>query len=243
MSDIADRMKRMKAVDAAIEEAKAEEAKAAEEVKATAETKVAEEKKAVEAKAAMDAEAGEESADDFKDLEGEDPIVVSADKVADALPYYGKAFWIVPVMLILTAAACVLGRISPISTGIFYNQIARYVYLGIGIFLCIVGVVIFWRATFESMIKTNVQMGKLVTTGIYQYTRNPQYAGVLFICTGAILICGNAYFFALPIIYWIVLTELLKRTEEFDLRHRFYDRYLTYMKNTNRIFPVKRFFT
>ena len=237
MSDIADRMKRMKAVDAAIEEAKAEEAKAAAEVKETAEAKVEEVKDAAEAKVE------EAAADDFKDLEGEDPIVVSADKVTDALPYHGKAFWFVPISIIVTAIACVIGRIPPISTGILYSPIVKYIYLGIGIFLCIVGIVIFWRATFESMIKTNVQMGKLVTTGIYEYTRNPQYAGVLFICTGAILICGNAYFFALPIIYWIVLTEVLKRTEEFDLRHRFYDRYLTYMKNTNRIFPVKRFFT
>ena len=66
MSDIADRMKRMTAVDAAIEEAKAEEAKVAAEVKETAEAKVEEVKDAAEAKVE------EAAADDFKDLEGED---------------------------------------------------------------------------------------------------------------------------------------------------------------------------
>ena len=120
------------------------------------------------------------------------------------------------------------------------SKIFRYIYIGFGALLIAAALILIVNAINDSDILTNAQMGKLVTTGIYSKTRNPMYAGVLFACTGALFISGNAFMYALPILYWLFLTVLVQKTEEPLLLNRFEDEYKEYMENTYRVFPLPK---
>ena len=165
------------------------------------------------------------------------PYVVKADVT---LPKYGKAFIFVPISIVLTAIACFLGHIKPITMGIPGQVWIRYTYIGFGVIVFFLGVKLLVDAISGAAIYENIRMGKLVTTGIYEKTRNPIYAGVLFICTAALFFSGNAFMYVIPFILYFILTELLKRTEEPLLRDTFGDEYTHYKEKTHRIFPVKK---
>ena len=58
-------------------------------------------------------------------------------------------------------------------------------------------------------------------TGPYAKTRNPQYTGLIFICTALLFFSGNAFMYILPIGFYIFLTKLMQNTEEVILSIRF----------------------
>jgi|GEM_PF-2386048 len=167
-----------------------------------------------------------------------DPVVI---KKFDALPYYGRSYMFVPICIVLTIAGIILGHISALSGGLMTDGTMRYVYIGCGCVVMAVGFMLYYVATFGDHIKDRVKTGALVTTGAYMWCRNPQYSGILLLCTGALLISGNAFMFVLPIAYWVFLTILLKKTEEVELGDKFFEAYLDYCKTVpNRILPFKR---
>lgn len=74
----------------------------------------------------------------------------------------------------------------------------------------------------------------LVTSGLYQYTRNPMYVGLMLILFGWILIKGNILgFLCIPAYVWI-LTRLQIIPEERILSEKFGDTYHNYLKTTPR---------
>ncbi len=156
------------------------------------------------------------------------------------MPKYGKGFIMVPVSIGITIAAIVLGHIRPISNGIPSNPIFRYIYLGLGVLLLIAAILLIVNAVNEADILTNAQMGKLVTTGVYSKSRNPMYAGVLFGCTGALFVSGNAFMYVLPIIFYMIFSGVIANTEEKLLINRFGDEYKEYMENVYRLFPLPK---
>ena len=158
----------------------------------------------------------------------------------EPLPKYGKCFTFVPIACGTTLLAVILGHVPPINMGIPSNSTIRYIYIGFGCLLAILALLLIVNAIAEAHIYENIQMGKLVTTGVYSKTRNPIYAGVLFGCTGILFISGNAFMYVLPIIYWFLLTYMLINTEEVILRRRFGQDYKEYMNKTNRIAPIPK---
>ncbi len=161
----------------------------------------------------------------------------ASTKLDNPLPVYGIGpKWSIPCAVI-TLIAIIIGHIHPISTGIPQNKILRYAYIGIGAVVIVFGIKMWVDAIVNANIDEHIMSGKLQTGGVYKHTRNPIYAAILFIMTGALFISGNAYMYILPIIFWAVLTEMLKRTEEVWLLERFGDEYTEYCKNTHRILP------
>ena len=158
----------------------------------------------------------------------------------EPLPKYGKCFAFVPIACGTTLLAVILGHIPPINMGIPSNSTIRYIYIGFGCLLAVLALLLIVNAIAEAHIYENIQMGKLVTTGVYSKTRNPIYSGVIFGCTGILFISGNAFMYVLPIIYWFLLTYMLINTEEVILRRRFGQDYKEYMQNTNRIAPIPK---
>ena len=158
----------------------------------------------------------------------------------EPLPKYGKCFVFVPIACGTTLLAVILGHIPPINMGIPSNSTIRYIYIGFGCLLAVLALLLIVNAIAEAHIYENIQMGKLVTTGVYSKTRNPIYAGVIFGCTGILFISGNAFMYVLPIIYWFLLTYMLINTEEVILRRRFGQDYKEYMQKTNRIAPIPK---
>ncbi|MBP3791632.1 MAG: isoprenylcysteine carboxylmethyltransferase family protein [Methanobrevibacter sp.] len=150
------------------------------------------------------------------------------------LPLYGVGpFLVAPV--IITA---IIGLILT-----FYGFIPKYEIISLNWLLTILGILIviygifFWISAVKSDIDDNIKENKLMTTGIYGLVRHPIYAAFLHISIGLILISNNVHLFFLPIIYWIFLSMMLKRTEEKWLVDLYGEDYINYSKEVNRFFP------
>lgn len=75
---------------------------------------------------------------------------------------------------------------------------------------------------------------KLVTNGLYRYTRNPMYVGLLIILTGYAIWLGSlSPFFLLPLFYWLITTQQIL-PEEKILERKFGQEYLDYKKRVKR---------
>ncbi len=76
----------------------------------------------------------------------------------------------------------------------------------------------------------------LVTTGLYQYTRNPMYVGLLVILTGYAIWLGSVTpFFLLPVFYWLI-THMQIKPEEAILKEMFGTDYQIYKSRVRRWF-------
>lgn len=147
----------------------------------------------------------------------------------------------IPLTMYLFAS--VLGRNSIFSlefllTGVFgvapfYSFFMSYVFpaskiiMGIGILLIIYG----WRSIHKAR-----REGKLVTTGLYRYTRNPQYLGFLIITLGL----NVMYLTIITLVMWPILAVLywsLAKREEKDVEAQFGEQFLEYKRNVPAFIP------
>lgn len=154
------------------------------------------------------------------------------------MPFYGTAGIYMPILLGVTALACVLGHMKFLYGGIRYTgNILRILYAVFGAVLLFFGIKCYRDAVLESKIQEAVRKRKLVTDGIYRKIRNPEYAGCLYFCTGILFISGNVYCYVLPVLYWAFLVILMKHTEERWLHKQFGQEYDDYKKATPSWFP------
>ena len=107
----------------------------------------------------------------------------------------------------------------------------------IGILLIIVGASLWVCTVLIQRIGNSIKEGKLITTGVYSFVRNPIYSAFIIVFTGALITTANLVLLILPVIFWAVLTVVLKRTEERCLLEKFGDEYACYCKRVNRIIP------
>ena len=153
----------------------------------------------------------------------------------DHLPIYGVGPLYVFGIAAFTLAAVLLRNHPAFASGRI--EMGRPVLLIFGILLIIAGAALWIYAVPVSKIDDGINENRLVTTGAYALVRNPIYSAAMIICTGVILIVGNAWFFILPIIYWIFMTVLMKATEEKWLLDLYGKDYEDYCKRVNRCWP------
>jgi methanethiol S-methyltransferase len=113
----------------------------------------------------------------------------------------------------------------------FYNVYHYYVFplskfvIGFGILLVVFG----WYQIYEAK-------GKLVKTGLYKYTRNPQYIGFLLITGGLniqwLTILTTALWPVLAFLYW-----RLAKIEEKESEAKYGEEFLHYKRTTPRFIP------
>ncbi len=85
------------------------------------------------------------------------------------------------------------------------------------------------------------QSKRLITTGVYSYTRNPMLLGYLLALSGlGYAIRSPSATLILPAIYTLVWTAWIKGHEEPRLESRFGDEYLEYRAATPFLFPRLR---
>jgi len=152
------------------------------------------------------------------------------------LPLLGVGPLLIIPILIITVIFIILS---------FYNVIPIYnlnsmIITVMGFVLIILGIVFWLLANLKSKIDDEIKSNRLVTTGIYSIVRHPIYAAFLYVVTGAILITDNLYLFVLPIIYWIVLTIGMIKTEEKWLTDKFGESYDEYSRKVSRFVPFLR---
>ena len=172
-----------------------------------------------------------------KEMDLAQPVVM---KVSTPMPKYGQGGIFIPITIGVTLLGIVLGHINPITRGIPSAAWVRYLYIAFGVVFLFFGIKLIVDSNAVSAISENVRLGKLVTTGPYAKTRNPQYTGLIFICTALIFCSGNAFMYILPIGFYIFLTKLMQNTEEVILSIRFKEEYEAYKNRTNRVIPIKK---
>jgi len=76
---------------------------------------------------------------------------------------------------------------------------------------------------------------KLITSGIFLYSRNPMYLGVLFWLIGLGILLGSLISFLYPIIFFI-LANIMIILEEKKLINIYGDTYMNYRRSVRRWF-------
>ena len=113
--------------------------------------------------------------------------------------------------------------------------------LEISIFILSAGILIFVNPVLQFIkSKTTVnpiqfeEVNILVTSGIFKYSRNPMYLGMLMIVLSTSIFYLNIYSILTPLLFILWINKFqIKREEEF-LIEKFGDEYLSYKKKTRR---------
>lgn len=151
-------------------------------------------------------------------------------KVMGIGPIYVSLITIITIISYFSTSKC-----YKISSNILYSFLIL-----IAVALVIVGIILWVAANFKSKLSKNVISGKLITDGVYSYCRNPIYTAFMFFNWAAILIIARPILFLLMPIYWIIMTILIKNTEEKWLQKEFKDEFINYKLRVNRVFPFKK---
>ena len=156
------------------------------------------------------------------------------------MPIFGIGPFLVFPILLLSFISLIMSIYKKIP--VYQIHELNFPFLIIGIILILAGIIIWLFAVVISKITQKIIDNKLVKTGIYSYIRHPIYSAFLFISTGLIILSQNIFLFFLPILYWIILTIGMKKTEEKWLLEKFGDKYLEYSKEVNRFIPFFNFY-
>jgi protein-S-isoprenylcysteine O-methyltransferase Ste14 len=97
-----------------------------------------------------------------------------------------------------------------------------------------------WASIIFRKVGTSFQLhGKsplLVTTGPFQFSRNPMYLGMLFWLIGLSVLLGSLSVFLLPILFFLVANFYMVPLEEKSMERTFETQFNTYKQRVRRWF-------
>ena len=162
----------------------------------------------------------------------------SDQKKHQKIPTYGAGPYIWVSMLAMNLTVWLLSQ-SVLQSGLLKGGFKDLFYL-IGILLMLVAARIQWLSGVKSGVSTSFQSDELKTTGIYARTRNPIYFSWWLCSIGAILCLHNVWVLLLIPIQWVILTVLIRNTEEKWLYKIHGEAYKEYCARVNRWIPIKK---
>ena len=115
------------------------------------------------------------------------------------------------------------------------NQtLVSFLILFIGIFILIIPISKFVKSkTTIDPIKFK-KVNKLLTSGIYKYSRNPMYLGLLMIVISTSIFYLNIFSMITPILFYYWINRFQIKREEIFLSEKFGKEYLFYKTKTRR---------
>ncbi|NOX69456.1 MAG: isoprenylcysteine carboxylmethyltransferase family protein [Gammaproteobacteria bacterium] len=139
-----------------------------------------------------------------------------------------------PVILLLT----ILGGIGlhywlplmPVLDESWYKAGIALIVLGL---LVVIGPAAAFRRAATTIIPFH-DSSALVVSGMYRYTRNPMYVGMVVILIGVAVLLGDLSPFIMPFVFVPVLTVRVIKHEEKMLEERFGDDYREMKKTVRR---------
>ncbi|MBO0322460.1 isoprenylcysteine carboxylmethyltransferase family protein [Muricauda sp. CAU 1633] len=148
-------------------------------------------------------------------------------------------FWIPPalVMVIFGGFMYLLARFLPFgSFNFFGREELAYFLFGLGFLVILIAVVQFGKKRTTTDPLHLEKASSLVVKGIYNFTRNPMYLGMLLFLLAFGLKLGNAFntLLAAGFVYWINHFQIIP--EEKVLLEKFGKEYTLYCKLTRRWF-------
>ena len=142
-----------------------------------------------------------------------------------------------PVVVFLVCLASMFGiyyLMPDLSFDFAFRKTLSRIFLVIGALLGIIGIVAF-RQYQTTVDPTNPDKAShLVTTGVYRYTRNPMYLGMLFVLIGGAIRIANPLCLLSLILYVGYMTQFQIKPEERALQKEFGERYNEYLRNVRR---------
>ncbi len=115
-----------------------------------------------------------------------------------------------------------------------YRQIVSVIILIIGLIVIVSPVVDFIKSkTTVNPVKFK-NVNRLVTNGIYRYSRNPMYLGMILIIISTTVYYLNFLSVFSPLIFYIWINKFQINREETFLEDKFGSEYLEYKSKTRR---------
>ena len=154
------------------------------------------------------------------------------------LPTYGAARYLYISMLVLNLTGLLLSQ-SVLQSGLLTGGFRDLFYL-VGFLLMIIAARIQWLCGVKSFISISIQTMEFKTTGIYACTRNPIYFSWWLSCIGITLTMHNMWLLILIPIQWVLLTVVIRMTDEKWLYELHGEAYKDYCARVNRWIPLKK---
>ena len=157
------------------------------------------------------------------------------NKNKQTLPLYGIGPYLILVIAILSLLGIALSCTLFSTASIF--GFSRIVFYCLAVLLILSGLLLWVLGAVHSDVDKYIKENKLKTVGDYAWSRNPIYSGWWFLLIGILLFRHNLW--TLPIIplQWLILTVVLKNTEEKWLLNLFGEEYRQYCQRVNRLIP------
>ncbi len=115
-----------------------------------------------------------------------------------------------------------------------YQKLISFILLFIGVLILINPILKFIKSkTTIDPIKFK-KVNKLIITGIYKYSRNPMYLGLLTIVISTTILYLNIFSITTPIIFYFWINKFQIKREEIFLTEKFGKEYLLYKTKTRR---------
>ena len=146
-----------------------------------------------------------------------------------------KSFKIPPPLLVIILTSLVYFSSTKLELIYLpYRQMISTLTLVIGLIIIISPVVNFIKSkTTVNPVKFE-NVNKLVTTGIYKYSRNPMYLGMIMIIISTTVYYLNFLSIFSPLIFYIWINKFQISREEIFLEDKFGNDYLKYKSKTRR---------
>ncbi len=138
-------------------------------------------------------------------------------------------------VLIYGSIIWLLGEYYPMATiNLPSNSLVAIVLIVLGAFMVLIGGIAFRKARTTVDPRNPHNSSSLVIVGIYRYTRNPMYVGMLMSLLGLVVYVGNVSgVFVLPFFIWS-MNELQIKWEEKALLEKFDESYREYKNRVRR---------
>ncbi len=142
----------------------------------------------------------------------------------------------------LTPNACLVILIALSLALHFYFPVAEVIHFPatmVGVFVSVAGFVVSTAANVSLLkhrttTKPFEKPSELIETGIFRYSRNPVYLGMLLVLTGIDVYLGSLTALAVPLVFFLILNTTIIPFEEQKLQEVFDERYTAYKKSVRR---------
>ena len=137
------------------------------------------------------------------------------------------------IALALLAVTIGLWYFSPPQTLFFMPYI---LVASVCIIIGFAGMILAWlqfKRSDEAVCPT-AKTSRIIMYGMYRYTRNPMYLGMVLILLGASFIMGTIPSMLAPVVFFLIIDKIFIPYEEDKLQSSFGDSYNEYMMATRR---------
>lgn len=152
------------------------------------------------------------------------------------LPIFGVGPFLCGGMVLFTGALIALAAFDIIPFS-FTNETVKAMLLLVGILFIVFGMFLFFGADFGGALTEDIKHNRLKTNGTYSLVRNPCYCLFFYGCIGAVFMAHNPFLFVIPVILWVAMRIVLKKTEEKWLLEMYGEEYTAYCQRVNRCIP------